>query len=139
MPDRDNALALPAPRSLARRLRDLTLLWALFGAVVGAAPGLTRGGDLLGIFSGALAGVILTPVLGILIALLGGQVRPTLLGAIGGALVGALARFVAGAPGGGLTVELGLLVGGMTGGTLPQLLRSTAFLARSVIGVGRGR
>jgi hypothetical protein len=146
MSDRANAflprrhdMAAPPPRTLAKRLRDLTLLWALFGAVVGACPGLTHGGDALGILSGALAGVILTPVLGVLIALLGGQAKPTLLGAIGGAMVGVLARFVAGAPDGQLTAELGLLVGGMAGGTLPQMLRSTAFLARSVIAAGRGR
>jgi hypothetical protein len=128
-----------SPRcSLSKRVRDMALLWALFGAVAGAGPELASGSG-IGILSGAIAGVIVTPVLGVLIALLGGELKPTLLGGIWGAMIGVLVGIAAGATNTPLTVNFGLMVGGMAGGTFPQVLRSTAFLARSVIGFGRGR
>jgi hypothetical protein len=116
----------------------MVLLWALFGVIAGSYPELARGGSFLGIASGALAGLIVAPVLGLCIALLGGKVKPTLLGACVGMMLGVLVRFMAGA-GAPLTADMGLLVGGMAGGTCPQVIRSTLSLARSVTGLGRAR
>jgi hypothetical protein len=126
-------------RTLARRFRDMVILWAVFGAVCGACPSLARGANAIGVLSDALAGVIVTPFLGVFIALLGGQVKTTVLGGIWGAMIGGLAGLVPGAANVGFAVAIGLLVGGMAGGTFPQVLRSTAFLARSVMAFGRGR
>jgi hypothetical protein len=136
---RHNLPSPPHRSQLVKRVRDMALLWALFGALCGACPHLASGGNIIGILSSAIAGVIVTPVLGVLIALLGGQLKPTLLGGIWGAMIGVLAGFVGGAANAPLTADFGLLVGGMAGGTFPQVLRSTAFLARSVMAVGRGR
>jgi hypothetical protein len=120
------------------RVRDMAILWALFGAVCGAAPELARGGNLIGLISFALAGVIVTPTLGVFIALLGGRVKPSLLGALWGAAMGALAGSL-GMGSASYALTVGLLVGAMAGGTLPQIVRSMSFLARSVLSLRRAR
>jgi hypothetical protein len=117
----------------------MAILWTLFGAVAGASHYLVLGGDIIAVVSGAIAGVLVVPVLGVILALLGGQVKPTLLGGIWGAAMGVLAGFVAGPPNAPFSPDFGLLVGGMAGATFPQLLRSTAFLVRSVFRLQRGR
>jgi hypothetical protein len=117
----------------------MTLLWALFGAAAGASHYLVHGGNLIAILSGAIAGVLVMPVLGVPLALLGGQVKPTLLGGIWGAALGVLAGFVAGPSNAPVSPDFGLLVGGMAGATFPQMLRSTALLARSVLRLQRGQ
>ncbi len=134
-----HTLADLSPRCFWKRVRDMAILWSVFGAVCGAAPELGRGGNLIGIVSGMIAGIIVTPLLGVVLALFGGQVKMTLLGGLWGAIIGASTGFLGGAVSSSLTLNFGLLVGGMAGGTFPQVLRATACLARSVREFGRGR
>jgi hypothetical protein len=117
----------------------MALLWALFGAVCGASPELARGGNTIGILSGIIAGIIVTPALGVILALVGGQVKVTLFAGLWGAVIGVSAGFLSGVPSPAVTLNFGLFVGGMAGATFPQVLRATGFLARFVIALGRGR
>src|SRR3954454_1276348 len=60
----NGGLALPfPPRSspgLARRVRDMVLLWLVFGALFGAGT-MPPGGGLIGLVSFVLAGMIVMP------------------------------------------------------------------------------
>src|SRR5689334_14052602 len=80
----------PARGAILRRVRDMALLWLVFGGVCGACTALGRDGNLIGLVSTVLAGMIVLPVLGVSLGLIGGRVLPTLTGGCLGGLLGAL-------------------------------------------------
>jgi hypothetical protein len=86
--------AIPLSGDKERRVRNMALLWGTFGLIVGMVS--ARGGDLIGILSGALAGVLVLPWLGVALGLIGGHPKATLLGSIWGLVVGALAGVLLG-------------------------------------------
>ncbi len=121
--DRREALPHPAlPRRpqgrLGQRVKDMTLLWVLFGVVVGGCTEPARQGTISGVIAGILAGVIVLSSLGLILGLLGGQVKTSLVGGLlGGGLVFLLGFF-------GTKVNpfllgsFGLILGGLAGGTI---------------------
>src|SRR5262249_58027956 len=74
---------------LGRRVLKMTLLWLLFGALVGAVSQPLEMG-LIGVVAGMIAGMIVLPIVGGCLGLVGGRVRPTAVGAVAGLVVGAL-------------------------------------------------
>jgi hypothetical protein len=115
-------------RSLARRVVSMLLLWLALGAVVGvlSAP---PGGGPIGFLAGAVAGMIVLPVLGVAFGVLGGHWRATLLGASCGLVSGCAAALVVGSTRLGLSASLCLIVGACAGATFPQLCRIRCWLA----------
>ena len=96
----------------------MTLLWVLFGVVVGGCTEPARQGTISGVIAGILAGVIVLSSLGLILGLLGGQVKTSLVGGLlGGGLVFLLGFF-------GTKVNpfllgsFGLILGGLAGGTI---------------------
>lgn len=119
----------PPRRSLGKRVRDMTLLWLGFGALVGAVTSAGDGG-IVGALSGAVAGMILLPWIGVVLGLLGGPIRETLVGGVFGLAVGVV--------GGLLTQEafsfsqagVGLLTGAFIGATFLALFRRLVQMLR---------
>lgn len=109
------------PYPLGRRVRDMTLLCLLFGAVAGAATA-PRGGA-VALISGALAGMIILPPLGAVLGLLGGRPKDTLFGGLCGLAIGALAAAVAGEADMLGRANLTLIEGIIVGATFPALAR----------------
>jgi hypothetical protein len=127
MSARDKTRTQPHPMSfrqgtLGKRVRNMTLLWLAFGSLVGAGTA-PPGAGAIGILSGAIAGMLVLPLLGTALGLMGGQVRETLAGGLCGLAVGA----VAGALGTETPLlfgaNFGLLVGGLAGATFLGLCR----------------
>src|SRR5947209_18447915 len=87
------AAILPAlsAGAILRRVRDMALVWLVFGGACGACSDPARGGNLIGIASGVLAGMIILPFLGVFLGLAGGRIGPTL---VGGCFGGAFAGFL---------------------------------------------
>src|SRR5262249_25357369 len=114
---------LTPPRgSLGKRVRNMTLLWLAFGALVGAGSMPPEAGT-IGLLSGAIAGMLLLPFLGSVLGLMGGQCLETLAGALWGLMVGAAAAALTADADLLLKAALGLLVGGLAGATFPGLCR----------------
>jgi hypothetical protein len=126
MAERDSRPALQRP-ALGRRLLDMTILWTLFGAIIGAGTGPDRRGT-LDLVSFAIAGMIVLAPLGMVLGLIGGKWKEALIGAgIGlaaGAMLGGLGReddLVAGA-------NIGLIMGGIFGTTASAFYRQAVRL-----------
>jgi hypothetical protein len=106
--------------TLGKRVRNMTLLWLGFGALVGAGTA-PPGAGTIGILSGAIAGMLVLPLLGTALGLMGGQLRETLAGGLCGLAVGtAVAALRTEAPW-QFGADFGLLVGGLAGATFPGL------------------
>jgi hypothetical protein len=100
----------------------MTLLWLAFGALVGAGTA-PPGAGTIGILSGAIAGMLVLPLLGTALGLMGGQFREALAGGLCGLAVGvAVAAFSTAAPW-RFGADFGLLVGGLVGATFPRICR----------------
>jgi hypothetical protein len=69
-----------AEPTLGKRVRNVVLVWLLFGVVVGAGSGPPDSG-VLGLVSGMIAGMMVLPFLGAVLGLLGGHAKEALLGA----------------------------------------------------------
>jgi hypothetical protein len=122
-----------------RRMRDMMLLWVLFGGVCGACSEPARGGSLIGVASGVLAGMLVLSLLGACLGLAGGRVLPTLVGGCFGGLFAALLAAVAGASSPLFLASFGLILGGLAGGTLGAMLWWMSFVARAFGLSFRGR
>jgi hypothetical protein len=108
-------------RNKGRRVRNMLLLWAAFGLIVGI--GSAPGGGLISTLSGALAGVMVLPWLGLVLGLIGGGPKLTLLGGIWGLIVGALAGALLSEPDLLSRANLSLILGALVGATFPGPLR----------------
>jgi hypothetical protein len=117
---------------ILRRVRDMVLVWLLFGGVCGACSDMAKSGSLVGVVSGVLAGMIVMPFLGLFLGLAGARVRPTLIGGCLGGLLGALLATVVGSPSTAMVASFGLVLGGLTGGTLAAMLWWMNFVARAL-------
>jgi hypothetical protein len=124
---------------ILRRVRDMVLVWLLFGGICGACSDLARSGSWVGIVSGVLAGMIVMPFLGVFLGLAGARVRPTLIGGGLGGLLGALLATVVGSPSPTMVASFGLILGGLTGGTIGAMLWWMNFVARALGFSFRGR
>jgi hypothetical protein len=128
------AALLPAlsTGAVLRRVRDMALLWLVFGGACGACSEPARSGNLIGIASGVLAGMIVLPFLGVFLGLVGGRIAPTFLGGcFGGAFAGGLGLAL-----GALTplhlASFGIILGGLAGGTLGAVVWWVNLLARGL-------
>jgi hypothetical protein len=119
-------------QGLGKRVLHMTILWIFFGALLGACSEPARGGSLIGLVSGVLAGMIVMSIIGPLLGLMGGQVKATFLGALGGLGLGALAAAITATPNPLFLGSIGLLIGGLMGATFSIFLWWTAFLTRLV-------
>jgi hypothetical protein len=126
-------------RILGRRIKGMTLVWVLFGTVVGICSEPAQHGSLIGIVSGVIAGMIVMLFLGVILGLLGGQARLALVGGTLGALVGAILALLSGTlaplPG----IGHGLMVGGLIGSTFGIVMWWTRTVAHLVALPLRGR
>jgi hypothetical protein len=84
---------------------------------------------MIGFLAGALAGMIVLPVLGALLGILGGRWMETLMGTACGLVSGIAFAFFSGSSRLAPSVSLNLLVGACAGATLPQLCRLQFWLA----------
>jgi hypothetical protein len=127
-------LTLPSVlRSTARRVRDMVLVWALFGVVCGLMIGWDQR-SLVALVSGMIAGALVLPVLGAFLGVIGGQWKETLAGGLGGLVLGALAAALSGRGSMPHLAQVGMIFGGLVGATflslfarLPRLLWAQAF------------
>jgi hypothetical protein len=108
----------------------MALLWLVFGGACGACSDPARGGNLIGLASGILAGMIVLPVLGVFLGLAGARVAPSLVGGcFGGAFAGLLGMAL-----GALTplylASFGIILGGLAGGTLGAMVWWINLLSR---------
>ncbi len=113
--------------SLAQRVLRMLLLWLALGALVGiltAPPG-----GWIGLLAGAVAGMIVLPVLGLVLAFSGGRWTETLLGATCGLISGVVLGPIVGSVPVGTSVSLCLILGGCAGATFPPLCRFKFWLA----------
>jgi hypothetical protein len=118
--------------AILRRVRDMALLWLLFGAVCGSCSETASRGNLVGLISGVLAGMIVLPFLGVGLGLVGGRVPTTLVGGCFGCLVaGALAAMIRSGPPLRFA-SFGLIVGGLIGGTFGVILWWLHFVRRAL-------
>ena len=105
-----------------RNVKAMTLVWVLFGILIGACTSPPRGGP-IGLISGMLAGVIVFPWMGAALGLLGCQPKPTILGGGFGALLGA-AVLMTTPPAGALHAAcFALIAGALVGATVLPVLR----------------
>jgi hypothetical protein len=102
------------------RMAVMALIWLPLGALVGALS-MAESAGVISVFSGILAGMIVTPLLGVVLALLGGEIKPVLFGATSGALIGALSGALDGL-GVSPIAGVGLIGGGIVGATLPAIM-----------------
>jgi len=100
-------------------IRRMLAVWFVFGSFVGGTSG--PGRDLIGILSGALAGVIVIAWLGALLGLIG-EARITFFAGLFGALVGLLYGVLSGGAGVLYNMNLALIIGAIVGATFPALL-----------------
>jgi hypothetical protein len=117
---------------ILRRIRDMALLWLLFGAVCGACSQTASGGGLVGVISGVLAGMIVLPFLGVCLGLMGGRVQPTLVGGCFGGLLAGLLGLFAHSASPLYLASFGLILGGLAGGTQAALLWWLHFVGRAL-------
>jgi hypothetical protein len=110
----------------------MSLLWLGFGVVIGACSEPARGGSVIGVVSGIIAGVVVLTWFGPVLGLMGGQVWPTFLGALCGGAAGALAASLTGAADPLLVGNFGLILGGLVGATFSIFVRWLRFLVRVV-------
>jgi hypothetical protein len=113
---------LHPPYPLGARVRDMTLLFVAFGALVGAGTTSFKGGA-VGVISGATAGMIVLPFLGATLGLIGGRPRETLFGALCGLAVGAAAAALGGSADLPAQATFTLLLGTLIGATFPAMFR----------------
>jgi len=112
------AVGLPTQPGLARRMRNMVLVWLFFGVLVGPGSAPPNSG-VIGVISGVIAGMLLLPFLGAALGLMGGRAREALLGGVCGLLVGTAMGLGEGAI---LTkVNPCLIVGGLIGATFPGM------------------
>jgi hypothetical protein len=133
-----SALPFLSRQSLGKRVKDMALLWALFGVVVGVAT-VPPGWGLIPVVAGVIAGPLVLTPLGVLLGLTGGHAWLALLGGVCGAALGGLLGLVV-ARGGALYVgSVGLIGGALAGATLSMTVSWAHFLARLLALPGRGR
>lgn len=104
--------------AILRRIRDMACLWLFFGALVGACTPVARDGNLIGVVSGMLAGMIVLPFLGVGLGVAGGQVMPTLVGGTFGAVCAVGASLTQGSGSFHDPLCFGVVLGGLAGGTI---------------------
>ncbi len=125
--------------AILRRVRDMALLWLVFGAALGSRTDLARRGGVIGLVSGVLAGMIVMPILGVGLGLAGGQVRPTFIGALFGSAFAGTVAAVSDAANPLSFAGFGIVLGGLVGGTISLVLWWTNFLTRVLALPLRGR
>jgi hypothetical protein len=118
--------------AILRRVRDMVLLWVLFGGVCGACSPAARNGNLIGVVSGVIAGMIVLSFLGAGLGLVGARLRPTLVGGCFGGLLSLLLGHVAGTPSPLYLASFGLILGGLAGGTIGLMIWWLNFVARAL-------
>lgn len=118
--------------AILRRVRDMVLLWVLFGGICGACSPPARTGNLIGVVSGVIAGMIVLPFLGACLGLAGARLRPTLVGGCFGGLLSLLLAKLAGTPSPLYMASFGLILGGLAGGTIGLMLWWLHFVARAL-------
>jgi hypothetical protein len=124
-----SASTLRSP-GLGRRIKDMMLLWAGFGVVVGAVTAPGRGW--IDLAAGVTAGLLVLVPAGLALALVGGRAAPALLGGAGGAAFGAVLGTFA-ALGGCQPLAVGLVAGAILGATLSMVSSMmTLLLARTL-------
>ena len=101
------------PDRMRHRVARMAVVWAVFGAVVGAQS--FAGADAIGLLSGTIAGVILLPWLGAFLGLIGGEAVQSLVGASCGCLVGVVHAKLWGDPILTYKINMGLMIGGIMG------------------------
>jgi hypothetical protein len=114
---------------LGRRVLKMTLLWLLFGALVGAVSQPPEMG-LVGVVAGMIAGMTVLPVVGVCLGLVGGRVRPAAAGAVAGLAVGALGGLWLGDGNVLRLAQIGLVCGALVGGSASALVAWSQFLLR---------
>ena len=115
-----------------RQIASMVLLWLGLGALVGSLSAPPDGG-MVGFVAGALAGMIVLPILGAVFGLLGGRWRETLLGAACGLTSAILIAFLGGSTTMVPNVSLYLLLGAFAGATVPQTCRLYLWIARHTL------
>jgi hypothetical protein len=104
------------------RILQMSKVWAVLGAIMGASLGMS-GGGLIGAIAGLIVGTSELVTLGVIFALLGGRPQETILGAAGG-LLGSLAVGMMGGPAPiVLVANFGLMVGAIVGATVRAYFR----------------
>jgi hypothetical protein len=131
---------LPAPPFalggvVRQRALSMMLLWTVLGGAVGGITIPTR--NLLGVVSGALAGIILLAPAGAVLGLAGARARPALVGALCGSVVGTLTGALASSPNIPGAISIGLLGGAMAGASLSAFVWWAQFVGRHVPLPGR--
>jgi hypothetical protein len=132
------ALPLLGRQGLGRRVRDMALVWAFFGALVGVGV-LPPEHGAIGIISGILAGLIVLTPLGVILALLGGQAPLALLGGVCGAGLSGLLSLFAPRAGTLYPASVGLIGGALAGATLSLVASRALFLVRRLAPPIRGK
>jgi hypothetical protein len=111
--------------SLRSRLADafrMTLLWLGLGFLVGALSAPPERG-IVAILAGAIAGMIVLPLIGAVLGFLGGKWRETLVGGVAGLMLGTLAGLFAGGNPSDVRAfaNMALVSGALVGATLVPL------------------
>jgi hypothetical protein len=101
--------------------------WLVLGAMVGAALGLVLGGQAMMIFSNAVAGMIVFPLIGLPLGLIGGRASESLIGAAAGTVFGVALGGIAGQAITLATVIHLTVVGALVGATLRPYLTLTVW------------
>lgn len=120
-------------RPLGKRVRDMMLVWLLFGIVLGLCSEPARGGTFIGVLSGVIAGLVVMLPLGVLLGLFGGEVKPTVLGGIAAATLGACIAAGCAMPNPHFILSLSLILGGLLGATFSVFLWWVGFVTRALM------
>jgi hypothetical protein len=116
-------------RQYGGRVLATTLLWSVFGLIVG---GLMAPPGTIGLVANGVAGVIVLTPLGMLVGLLGGRWKETLLCGLIGISVGAMRGAWGDADGAAFSAAVGLVCGGIVGATFVSVFYR---LPRLVVGL----
>jgi hypothetical protein len=98
----------------------MSLVWLGFALYVGATS-MLPGADVIGLVSGAIAGVIVLVPIGVVLGLLGGRWKETCIGGVSGLTIGGLAGLLTGQANALLVANTGLVGGALLGATFSTL------------------
>lgn len=110
-----------ALRSIVVAVLQMSLLWLVFGVIVGAGTALPDG-DAVRIVAGIIAGMIILPVIGAFLGLIGGRWRETLVGGIAGFLLAGSIGLATAQANLFPLANVGLVGGAIVGGTFLSFL-----------------
>jgi hypothetical protein len=108
--------------TVRRRILQMSKVWAILGATMGASVGMEAGG-ISGAVVTMIVGMVELASLGGIFALVGGTPEETALGAVGGLLVGAAVGMIGAQTSLVLVANLAMVAGAIVGATLRTYLR----------------